>query len=149
MSIEQESNVVGLSPEELKNPGPRTVGISTVDGPSTDGSCAYAGLPLAGTIEVSENVMLGTEKATLGPFQYYAEDSVLTPAAGAPTQPLAICLPRDRKFIRVNMHNVYINGKMPMTSTDFTEATGTTPLRALTGPNTQTKIVFGNNIPIT
>ena len=37
MSIEQESNVVGLTPEELKNPGPRTVGISTVDGPSTDG----------------------------------------------------------------------------------------------------------------
>ena len=96
--------------------------------------------------------MIGTEAATLGPFQYYAEDSVLTPAAGAPTQPLAICLPRDRQFIRVNMHNVYVNGKMPMTSTDFTEATGTAPLYGgdvLTGPNTQTKIVFGNNIPIT
>jgi|TARA_B100000035_G_scaffold94846_1_gene80360 hypothetical protein len=149
MSIEQESNVLGLSQLELFNPGPRTVGIGTVDGPSTDGNCSYAGLPLAGTIEVSENVLLGTEEAILGPFMYFDENSVLAPAAGSPNQPLAICLPKDRTFVRVNMHNVYINGKMPMTSTDFTEATGTTPLRALTGPNTQLKIVFGNNIPIT
>ena len=147
--MEPESQNIGLSEIEIQNAGPRTVGLSTVDGPSQDGSCAYAGLPLAGVPEVSENVLLGTEAATLGPFTYYDENSELAPAPGTPLQPLVVCLPKDRSFVRVNNHNVYINGKMPMTSTDFTEATGTAPLRALTGPNTQTKIVFGNNIPIT
>ena len=144
--MEPESQNIGLSEIEIQNPGPRTVGISTVDGPSQDGNCAYAGLPLAGVPEVSENVLLGTETATLGPFTYYDENSELAPAPGSPLQPLAICLPKDRSFVRVNNHNVYINGKMPMTSIDLTRAIGTTPDRLLTGPNTQTKIVFGANI---
>lgn len=144
--MEPESQNIGLSEIEIQNPGPRTVGLSTVDGPSQDGSCAYAGLPLAGVPEVSENVLLGTEAATLGPFTYYHETSELAPAPGTPLQPLVVCLPKDRSFVRVNNHNVYINGKMPMTSIDLTRAIGTTPDRLLTGPNTQTKIVFGANI---
>ena len=79
MSIEQESNVVGLTPEELK-PGPRTVGINTVTVLAQTEAIA-CWIAFVGTIEVSENVMIGTEAATLGPFQYYAEDNVLTPAA--------------------------------------------------------------------
>jgi len=144
--MEPESQNIGLTEIEIKNPGPRTVGLTTVDGPSTDGSCAYAGLPLAGVIEVSENVLLGNETATLGPFTYYYETSELAQAPGTPLQPLAVCNPRDRSFVRVNNHNVYINGRMPMTSTDLTRVIATTPDRLLTGPNTQTKIVFGANI---